>query len=57
MPFASYWDASDNEDWNERVQGINNKSQAVYVKPVTLKYFQPGAELEAQRQAMLAKFN
>ena len=47
MPFASYWDASDNEDWNERVQGINNKSQAVYVKPITLKYFQPGPELDA----------
>ena len=39
MPFASYWDISDNSDWNERVQGLNNKSQAVYIKPITLQYF------------------
>lgn len=47
MPFASYWDESDNDDWNERVQGQNNKSQAVYVKPISLQYFQPGPELDA----------
>jgi hypothetical protein len=47
MPFASYWDISDNEDWNERVQGFNNKSQAVYVKPISLQYFQPNESLNA----------
>lgn len=45
MPFASYWDISDNEDWNERVQGQKNKSQAVYVKPISLQYFEPNATL------------
>ena len=47
MPFASYWDISDNQDWNERVMGHKSKSQAVYVKPVTLQYFQPGTTLNA----------
>lgn len=47
MPFASYWDVSDNADWNERVQGQNNKSQAVYIKPITLQYFKPGPTLNA----------
>ena len=48
MPFASYWDISDNADWNERVTGQKNKSQAVYVKPISLKYFVPGDGLHAQ---------
>lgn len=47
MPFVSYWDISDNEDWNERVQGLKNKSQAVYVKPISLKYFEADATLNA----------
>lgn len=47
MPFASYWDISDNEDWNERVQGDRNKSQAVYVKPISLAYFEAGSTLNA----------
>ena len=47
MPFISYWDISDNTDWNERVQGINNKSQAVYIKPITLKYFVENKTLKA----------
>ncbi len=48
MPFASYWDISDNSDWNERVQGSRNKSQPVYVKPISLSYFSPGPSLKAQ---------
>lgn len=48
MPFASYWDISDNEDWNERVQGQKNKSQAIYVKPISLQYFAAGSSLSAQ---------
>ena len=39
MPFDSYWDISDNEDWDERVLGKKNKSNPIYVAPVTLKYF------------------
>lgn len=38
MAFDSYWDISDNKDWNERVQGVNGKSQAIYIYPVTLDY-------------------
>lgn len=53
MPFDSYWDISDNVDWDERVLGVNNKSQAIYVKPVSLKYFQSGKELHAQSPAVL----
>lgn len=48
MPFASYWDISDNDDWNERVQGLRNKSQAVYVKPISLKYFEANDTLNAK---------
>ena len=48
MPFASYWDISDNSDWNERVQGSRNKSQPVYIKPISLSYFSPGPSLRAQ---------
>ena len=40
MPFDSYWDVSDNQDWDERVTGKSNKSQAIYVAPVTLQYFE-----------------
>lgn len=47
MPFASYWDISDNTDWNERVQGLSNKSQAIYIKPITLKYFVDDKKLKA----------
>ena len=47
MPFASYWDISDNEDWNERVQGFHYKSQPVYVKPISLEFFTPGDTLHA----------
>lgn len=47
MPFASYWDISDNDDWNERVQGLRNKSQAVYVKPISLHYFEANDALNA----------
>lgn len=39
MPFDSYWDISDNQDWNERVDGENNKSQAIYIAPVTLDFY------------------
>lgn len=53
MPFDSYWDISDNEDWNERVRGDKNKSQAVYVKPITLDYFQKGSVLQAKSPAVI----
>ena len=48
MPFVSYWDISDNADWNERVQGCNNKSQPVYVKPITLEHFSAADTLHAK---------
>lgn len=38
MSFDSYWDISDNKDWNERVEGSKGKSQEVHIKPVTTKY-------------------
>lgn len=53
MPFASYWDISDNEDWNERVQGQKNKSQAVYVKPISLQYFEGSGTLKANSPEVL----
>lgn len=39
MPFDSYWDISDNKDWDERVRGERHKSQAIYIAPVRLDYF------------------
>lgn len=39
MPFDSYWDISDNTDWDQRVLGENHKSNPIYVAPVTLEYF------------------
>lgn len=38
MSFDSYWDISDNKDWNERVDGVHGKSQEIYIMPVTTKY-------------------
>lgn len=38
MSFDSYWDISDNKDWNERVEGTQGKSQEIYISPVTTKY-------------------
>lgn len=40
MPFDSYWDISDNKDWDERIEGVKHKSQAIYVAPVRLDYFE-----------------
>ena len=53
MPFASYWDISDNDDWNERVQGSRNKSQAVFIKPISLAHFEAGDALNAQSPEVL----
>lgn len=39
FPFDSYWDISDNEEWNKRVAGLAGKSQPIHILPVTLKYF------------------
>lgn len=39
VPFDSYWDISDNVDWDERVTGRKHKSLAVYIAPVRLDYF------------------
>ncbi len=39
MAFDSYWDISDNKDWNQRVTGEKGKSQPICVFPVTLDYF------------------
>lgn len=38
MSFDSYWDISDNKDWNERVEGAHGKSQEIYITPVSTKY-------------------
>lgn len=40
MSFDSYWDISDNKDWNERVEGSHGKSQEIYITPVTTKYLE-----------------
>lgn len=40
MSFDSYWDISDNNDWNERVAGANGKSQPIYIIPVTTQFLQ-----------------
>lgn len=52
MAFDSYWDISDNRDWNERVQGMNGKSQAIYIYPVTLDYLDNKPQ-DAKAQAEL----
>ncbi len=39
MPFDSYWDISDNTDWDQRVLGENHKSNSIYVASVTLEHF------------------
>lgn len=39
MPFDSYWDISDNKDWDDRVTGAHHKRLDVYVAPVSLEYF------------------
>lgn len=60
VPFDSYWDISDNADWNERVKGANHKSQAIYIAPVRMDFFtnmpaDPGKQ--AQIQALRAYFD
>ena len=56
VPFDSYWDISDNKDWNERVTGENNKSQAIYVAPVSLAYFEnPPSDPKALAQIQKLK--
>lgn len=52
MPFDSYWDISDNAQWDRRVAGL--KSQEVYIAPVTLRYF-VGMPAEAEQQAEIRK--
>lgn len=54
MPFDSYWDISDNKDWDERVEGVNHKSLEVYLAPVSLEYFQD-MPADATQQAAIAK--
>lgn len=39
MPFDSYWDISDNADWDDRVSGKKQKTQELYIAPVSLQYF------------------
>lgn len=59
-PFDSYWDISDNKDWDERVSSQGNKSQAIYIAPVTLDYFQnmpQDAKHRAQIEALRNYFN
>jgi hypothetical protein len=38
MSFDSYWDISDNKDWDERITGQHGKSQPIYVMPVTTHF-------------------
>ncbi len=52
MPFESYWDISDNKDWNKRVEGTHGKSQSIYFKPVTLSYFADMPEKADERKAV-----
>ncbi len=52
MPFDSYWDISDNKDWDERVRGEHGKSQPIHIKPITLAYFQDMPADPAERQAI-----
>ncbi len=52
MPFDSYWDISDNKDWDERVEGTHGKSQPIYIKPVTLAYFQSMPTEPGERKAV-----
>lgn len=54
MPFDSYWDISDNKDWDERIAGQNNKSQAIYLAPVTLDFFQDMPTDPQKRQQIFA---
>lgn len=60
VPFASYWDISDNKDWDERVSGTNNKSQAIYLAPVSLEHFEnlpKDPDKQAQIQALRSYFD
>ncbi len=52
MPFDSYWDISDNKDWDERVRGEHGKSQPIYIKPITLAHFQNMPSDPAERRAL-----
>lgn len=54
VPFDSYWDISDNDDWNERVEGSHNKSQAIYIAPVRLDYFLDMPEDDDKRKQIEA---
>ncbi len=52
MPFDSYWDISDNKDWDERVRGEHGKSQPIYIKPITLAHFENMPENPHERKAI-----
>ncbi len=54
MAFDSYWDISDNKDWDERVKGEKNKSQAIYIRPITLAYFDDMPDSPYQRRQIEA---
>lgn len=54
MAFDSYWDISDNKDWNERVEGRKGKSQAIYIRPITLAYFEDMPSSPRQRKQVEA---
>ena len=54
MPFDSYWDISDNKDWDERVRGDGNKSNPIYVAPVTLEYVADAPKTNKERRDLEA---
>ena len=58
MPFDSYWDISDNKDWDERIEGVKHKSQAIYVAPVRLDFFEnmPADAVGRQQVQMLKEY-
>lgn len=52
VPMDSYWDAVDDQEWNERVKGANGKSQKVLLRPVRIDYFSPALTNDEDRAAV-----
>lgn len=53
MPFDSYWDISNNKDWDERVEGLHHKVLAVYIAPVRLDFFKDMPTDPEERQQVV----
>lgn len=52
VPMDSYWEEIDSQEWNERVTGVNGKSQKVLLRPVSIDYFSP-ALTNAEERALV----